>query len=115
MIPLIVILSAVGAYAIQNNPVHIYWTLAFGVTGYFFKKYGFQTAPIILGVILGPIMDVNYRRAMIDARDASGQFVLDFLINPISLVLSTALLLLILSQTPALQWAKALRKRHGWR
>ncbi|MEO0382556.1 MAG: tripartite tricarboxylate transporter permease [Pseudomonadota bacterium] len=104
LIPLIVILSALGAFAIQNNPIHIYWTLAFGVVGYFLKKYGFQVGPIILGVILGPMMDANYRRAMIGARGDVSDFLLDFVTNPISLVLSIGLVLLLLSQTPVLAW-----------
>lgn len=99
LIPLIIVLSAVGSYAIQNNPIHIYWTLMFGVIGYFLKKYGFQVAPIILGVILGPMMDANYRRAMIGARGDIGTFFLDFVTHPISFVLSVAFLLMILSQT----------------
>ncbi|MDJ0895516.1 MAG: tripartite tricarboxylate transporter permease, partial [Alphaproteobacteria bacterium] len=48
LIPLIIVLSAVGSYAIQNNPAHIYWMLLFGVVGYFLKIYGFQVGPIIL-------------------------------------------------------------------
>ena len=107
LIPLIVILSAVGAYAFQNNPVHIYWTLGFGIAGYFLKKYGFQLAPIIIGVILGPMMDANYRRAMIGARGEPGQFFLDFVTNPISLLLSLALLTLLLSKTPVYRWINA--------
>lgn len=99
LIPLIVIFSAVGAYAIQNNPTHIYWALAFGFIGYLLKKYGFQVGPIILGVILGPMIDANYRRAMIGARDDPLQFLLDFLTHPISAILLVALLLLLLSQT----------------
>jgi len=56
LIPLIVVLSAVGAYAIQNNPLHITWALAFGVIGYLLKRYGFQVGPIILGVISRPTL-----------------------------------------------------------
>jgi len=100
LIPLIIVMSAVGAYAIQNNPVHIYWTLAFGVIGYFLKRYGFEVGPIILGVILGPMIDANYRRAMIGAGNEPGQFVMDFLTHPISLILSIGLLLMLISQTP---------------
>ena len=106
LIPLIIVMSAVGAYAIQNNPIHIYWTLAFGVLGYFLKTYGFQAGPIILGVILGPMIDANYRRAMIGARENLGQFALDFLTHPISLILSTALLLMLLTQASALKWLR---------
>jgi putative tricarboxylic transport membrane protein len=96
----------VGAYAIQNNPVDIYWMLACGVIGYFLKSYGFEMGPIILGIILGPMMDSNYRRAMIGARDDVGTFLFNFVAHPISLVLSVALVLLLLSQTPAMGWIK---------
>jgi putative tricarboxylic transport membrane protein len=54
LLPLILVLSAVGAYAINNNPVDVYWMLGFGVLGYFLKMYGFQVGPVILGMILGP-------------------------------------------------------------
>lgn len=100
LISLIIVLSAVGTYAIQNNPSHVYWMLGFGVAGYFLKTYGFQVGPIILGVILGPMMDANYRRAMIGARGDVGTFLWDFVSHPISLVLSVAFLLMLASQTP---------------
>ena len=111
LIPLIVILSAVGSYAIQNNPVDIYWMLLFGVVGYFLKIYGFQVGPVILGVILGPMMDANYRRAMIGARNDLGTFAWDFVSHPISLVLLIAFLALLLSQTPVGGWIRTLLQR----
>jgi putative tricarboxylic transport membrane protein len=104
LLPLILVLSAVGTYAIQNNPVDIYWMLAFGIVGYFMKVYGFQVGPVILGVILGPLMDVSYRRAMISARDNVGTFFLEFLTSPLSLMLTLFLAFVIFSQTPL--WAR---------
>ncbi len=104
LIPLIIVLSAVGTYAIQNNPVHIYWMLLFGVIGYFMKMYGFQVGPVILGVILGPMMDSNYRRAMLGARGDIGTFFWNFVSHPITLVLSIALIAMLLSQTPLMRW-----------
>ena len=74
LIPLIIVFSAVGTYAIQNNPIHVVWMLGLGVVGYFMKVYGFQVGPIILGVILGPMMDSNFRRAMLGARGDVGKF-----------------------------------------
>ncbi len=100
LIPLIVILSAVGAYAIQNNPVHITWALAFGVIGYFLKCYGFQVGPIILGVILGPMIDANYRRTMIGSQEDIGMFIYDLVSNPISFVLTCVLLFMLVTQIP---------------
>ena len=109
LIPLVIVLSAVGTYAIQNNPVDIYWMLLFGVVGYFLKIYGFQVGPVILGVILGPMMDSNYRRAMIGARQDVGQFLWDFVAHPISLVLSLGFLTMLLSQTPL--WQRLWRRK----
>ena len=100
LMPLIIILSAVGSYAIQNDPTHIYWMLLFGIIGYFMKIYGFQVGPVILGVILGPMMDANYRRAMIGARGDIGEFFYNFVSHPITLVLFISFLLMLLSQTP---------------
>ncbi len=100
LIPLIIVFSAVGTYAIQNNPTHILWMLGFGVVGYFMKTYGFQVGPVILGVILGPMLDENFRRAMLRARGDVGKFLWDFVSHPISLVLTIAFVLLLLSQTP---------------
>ena len=108
LVPLIVVLSAVGAYAIQNNPVHITWCLAFGLAGYLLKRYGFQVGPIILGVILGPLIDANYRRAMIGAREDPLVFAADLLTHPISLVLTLALAAMLAAQTP---WWKRRRSR----
>lgn len=112
LIPLIIILSAVGTYAIENNPVHIYWMLLFGVIGYFMKMYGFQVGPVILGVILGPMMDSNYRRAMIGARGDVGTFFWNFVSHPITFVLFFAFVLMLLSQTPLLRWVKAAWTKH---
>jgi putative tricarboxylic transport membrane protein len=103
LIPLILVLSAVGTYAIQNNPVDIYWMLGFGILGYFMKVYGFAVAPVILGVILGPLMDVSYRRAMISARNDPGTFFTEFLTSPLSLALTLFFLFIIFSQTPLWQ------------
>ncbi len=111
LMPLIIILSAVGSYAIQNDPTHIYWMLLFGIIGYFMKTYGFQVGPVILGVILGPMMDANYRRAMIGARGDVGEFLWNFVSHPISLVLSVSFILMLLSQTPLWPWIKSRRAR----
>ncbi len=99
LLPMIVVLSAVGSYAIQNNPVDVYWMLGFGVFGYFLKMYGYQVGPVILGIILGPLLDTNYRRAMISAGDDPSLFLTEFLTSPVSAVLAVLLLLTVISQT----------------
>nr|WP_196242155.1 tripartite tricarboxylate transporter permease [Azospirillum oleiclasticum] len=100
LLPLILVLSAVGTYAIQNNPVDIYWMLGFGLFGYFLKMYGFEVGPVILGIILGPLMDVSYRRAVISVEDSFPAFLWDLVSNPLTAALTLALAALLLAQTP---------------
>jgi len=113
LIPLIIVLSVVGTYAIQNSVIDIYWMLAFGVLGYFMKMYGYQVGPVILGVILGPLMDVSYRRAMLSVQDDPAAFALELVIHPITLVLTLSIALLLLSQSPA--WAAGRARLARWR
>ena len=106
LLPLILVLSVVGAYAINNNAVDVYWMLAFGIIGYFLKMYGFQVGPVILGMILGPLMDRSYRQAMISAENNVAQFAGEFFTSPLSALILTALAFTILSQT---RWWKRWR------
>lgn len=99
LLPLILVLSAVGAYAINNNPIDVLWMLGFGVFGYFLKMYGFQVGPVILGMILGPMMDKSYRQAMISAGGELGAFAAEFFTSPLSVIILAALAFTVLSQT----------------
>ena len=112
LIPVIIVLSVVGTYAIQNNIVDVYWMLGFGIFGYVLRMYGFQVGPIILGVILGPLMDVSYRRAVMSVRNDFPAFLLELVTNPITLVLTLAVAFMLVSQTPLWPWVlNLLRKR----
>jgi putative tricarboxylic transport membrane protein len=108
LLPMILVLSAVGAYAINNNPVDVYWMLGFGILGYFLKMYGYQVGPIILGMILGPLMDRSYRQAMISAEGQPLQFATEFFTSPLSLAILLALTLTLLSQMPL--WKRVMRR-----
>jgi putative tricarboxylic transport membrane protein len=110
LLPLILVLSAVGAYAINNSATDVYWMLGFGVFGYFLKMYGFPVGPVILGMILGPLMDKSYRQAMISAEGNVLQFVGEFFTSPLSAVILAALVITLVSQTQ--QW-KHWRNRGG--
>ncbi|WP_366657627.1 tripartite tricarboxylate transporter permease [Fodinicurvata sp. EGI_FJ10296] len=116
LIPIIIVLSMVGAYTINNNIYDVYLMLGFGVLGYFFKIYGYPVGPIILGVILGPLMERSFRRSMQYARDDLGDFFAAFFVNPISLVLTVAFLAMLLARTPlakTLRSARQKRPRRG--
>ncbi|MCX7646094.1 MAG: tripartite tricarboxylate transporter permease [Rhodobacteraceae bacterium] len=107
LIPLILLLSIVGAYAVNNSITDVYWMLGFGLLGYFMRLYGWPLGPVILGVILSRLFDDNWRRAIISVREDFGRFFWGILTSPLSLALFTAVVLIFLSQTPLWGWAKA--------
>jgi putative tricarboxylic transport membrane protein len=62
--PVVLVLCAIGAYALNNTMANVYVLLAFGVLGYAMVKAGFPLAPFILGVILGDQIEINLVRAL---------------------------------------------------
>lgn len=64
LMPIIMVLCIVGAFCLSNQVYHVAVAIAFGVIGYFMKKFGFPGAPLVLGVILGPIAEKNLDRAL---------------------------------------------------
>ena len=57
LIPCIAVLSLLGSYAASRNITDVYVAVAFGLIGFFFRKYGIPTAPVVLALILGPMSD----------------------------------------------------------
>ena len=117
LIPLILLLSIVGAFAVNNSITDVYWMLGFGVLGYFMRHYDYPLGPVILGVILSRLLDDNWRRAIISEREDLGRFLYGVVTSPLSLVLFIAVIMIFVSQTPLWSGMKArLRTRakgHG--
>jgi len=61
----ILLFCAIGVYTVQNNTVDVLLTIPLGILGYLFLKLGCEPAPLMLGFILGPMMEENLRRAML--------------------------------------------------
>src|SRR5215831_1006435 len=94
--PSILVFCCIGVYSISNSPFDVMQTAAFGVVGYIFVKLECEPAPLILGFILGPLMEENLRRAMLLSRGDP----LVFFQRPISLtmlVIAFALLAIVLA------------------
>lgn len=106
LIPLILVLCVVGTYSINSSMTEVYWMLGFGLLGYFLKAFGFQMGPVILGVILGPMMDNSYRQAMASVGDDPAALLGELVSNPVSLILSLGITLILLGKTPAAGWLK---------
>jgi len=107
LIPLIFLLSIVGAYAINNAITDIWWMLAFGVFGYFMRLYGFPVGPVILGVILSSLTDENWRRAILSERGSVSDLFINMLHSPLSIVLFSVIVFILISQSPL--WKKFLK------
>jgi putative tricarboxylic transport membrane protein len=94
MFPVIVLFCCIGTYSINNSVFDIWVMLLFGALGVLFIKVGAEPAPFVLGFILGPLMEENFRRAMMLSRGDP----LIFIQKPISailLLLSAALLVIL--------------------
>ena len=68
LFPAIVLFCAIGVYSTNNNTFDVWMVGAFGVIGYMFVKLGLEPAPLLLGFILGPMMEENLRRALLLSR-----------------------------------------------
>jgi len=94
LFPAIILFCCIGAYASTNSVFSVWLMLFWGALGYFFNKVGVHPAPMVLGFVLGPILEENFRRAML----LSGGDPMIFVQRPISatLLVVSAVLLMIL-------------------
>ena len=100
LFPAILIFCAIGVYSINNAPADVIMVAAFGLVGYWLVKHDFEPAPMLLGFVLGPLMEENLRRAMLIARGDPTTF----LTRPISgVLLALAAFLLVLALLPMIR------------
>ena len=93
LFPAIVLFCCIGTYGISNSTFNIWLMLACAVVGYFFIKVGVEPAPLLLGLVLGPQLEENFRRAM-QLSDGNPAV---FFTHPISAVLLSVVALLLLA------------------
>jgi len=75
LFPCILFFCCIGTYSVNNSLEDIYTTATFGFFGYLFMRLGLDAAPLMLGFILGPMLEENFRRAMLLSRGSFGTFV----------------------------------------
>jgi putative tricarboxylic transport membrane protein len=92
MYPLILLLSFLGAFAVENRLWGVWLALAFGVIGFFMKRYDYPAPPVILGIIIGGIME----EALVQTSSISGGDFTIFLTRPIALMLFALAFVIIL-------------------
>lgn len=96
LFPIMGVLCIIGAYAADTSTFDVLLMLIFGVLGLIMRKGGYPVAPMVLGLVLGDIMDSNFRRAM-SLLSASKNGLSDLLLKPITIVLIIMIIISISS------------------
>jgi len=113
--PIVGILCIIGSYSLGINIWNLYLMLPVGIISYFLIEMGYPIAPLVIGVILGPMADENLRRALMVSK---GSF-LPMITRPVSLVLVLIILWMVMVQIPFVKEfknrmvAKIIRRKSG--
>ncbi|HEX2726470.1 MAG TPA: tripartite tricarboxylate transporter permease [Beijerinckiaceae bacterium] len=100
MFPAILMFCCIGIYSINSLPTDVMWIAVFGVIGYALIRFGFEPAPLLLGFVLGKLMEENLRRALIISRGD----MMTFIDRPISAgLLLVAVALLVIAVLPTVR------------
>jgi putative tricarboxylic transport membrane protein len=110
MFPSIVLLCCIGIYSINNSPTEVLMTAAFGLFGYVLLKLAFEPAPLLLGFVLGRLMEEKLRQALALSR---GSF-LTFIEHPLSgVLLVLSLVLVLVAVVPAIRQRRTSVLQHA--
>jgi putative tricarboxylic transport membrane protein len=99
LLAFILVIAITGTYATNNSATEVYITVIFGVIGYLMKQVELPAAPIIMGIILGPLIETHFRRALIIS---NGNYA-TFFTHTVSAVFLCAAIVSILY--PLIRWA----------
>jgi putative tricarboxylic transport membrane protein len=98
--PAIIVFCCIGVYSVQNSTFDVFLAAGFGLIGYLFRKFDCEPAPLMLGFVLGPMLEENFRRALVLA---DGDFSV-FFTRPISLsLLILAVVLIAIVTLPSIR------------
>lgn len=98
--PIIIILCVIGSFAINNSFFDVYMMLIFGLMGYVMDKIGMPTAPMVVGLILGNMLNVSLHQSLLIG---GGKWSI-FVSNPISTTLLIIAAISVLQATPFVNW-----------
>jgi putative tricarboxylic transport membrane protein len=104
--PLVIMFCVVGVYVVNTSVVDVWIMLAMGVVGYFLRKFGFDPAPLVLGLVISPIFEMSLRQSLIMS---NGDWTI-FFTRPIALALMIVAMALL-----ALAALAFVRNRRDWR
>ena len=101
LMPMIFLLCTVGAFATASRLFDVYAMLVIGIGAFFLRRRGYQMAPFVLGLVLGPLLDKSLRRGLV----LSDGSVAPFFTRPISLAFAVVTIFAILLYVPAFKAA----------
>jgi putative tricarboxylic transport membrane protein len=104
--PLIIMFSIIGVYEVNHSIVDVWIMLIMGVVGYLLRKFDFDPAPLVLGLVIAPIFEMSLRQSLIMS---NGNWLI-FLERPIAQALLAVSLVLL-----GLSALSLLMKRRDWR
>jgi len=104
--PLIIMFCIIGVYEVNHSIVDVWIMLIMGVVGYLLKKFQFDPAPLVLGLVIAPIFEMSLRQSLIMS---NGNYLI-FLSRPIAATLMVAAAVLL-----AISALSMLSKRRDWR
>ncbi|MEO8684371.1 MAG: tripartite tricarboxylate transporter permease, partial [Devosia sp.] len=100
LFPAIVLFACIGSFSINQNIYDVYAIAFFGVVGYILIRFGCEPAPLLLGFVLGPLLEEHLRRAMIISRGDPTVFIT----RPISAtLLGLAVLAVVIAVLPSIR------------
>jgi len=101
LMPIIFLLCTVGAFASASRLFDIYCMLALGIGAFFLRRRGYQMAPFVLGLVLGPLLDKSLRRGLV----LSDGSIAPFFTRPISMAFAAVTIFTLLLYVPAFKAA----------
>lgn len=99
LLPIVVVLCVIGSFACNNRLFDVMLMFIFGLIGFLMRQHGYPAAPMVLAIVLGGMMDSNFRRAVSLASSTDNMLVSMFG-KPITIVLLSVTILIILSNIP---------------
>jgi len=99
IVPIVLVLCTIGSFALASRLFDIWVMVGFGVIGYVLRRFGYPIAPLVLGIVLGDLLEKNFRRGLV----LSDGDLSPFVTRPIAGVLCAVLVLVVLSRLPVLR------------
>jgi putative tricarboxylic transport membrane protein len=107
IVPIIFVLCTIGAFAIASRLFDVWVMLAFGVIGYLLRSMNYPMAPLVLGIVLGDLLEKNLRRGLV----LSDGDLAPFFTRPISLFMFLVIAAVVIAKLPAVQRYFEVRRR----